>query len=62
MPGRAPEVIERDAGEVTLPNTDEVIAPRPLVSTGLSGLESGTRRQQLTLWLTARDPDGARLD
>ncbi|MGN6543565.1 MAG: DUF1549 domain-containing protein [Aureliella sp.] len=54
-PGRAPAVVERNEGEVTLPNTDEVVAPRPLVATGLSGLESGTRRQQLTLWLTARE-------
>lgn len=54
-PGRAPEVAELDEGEVKLPNTEEVIAPQPLVSTGLSGLESGTRRQRLTLWLTARE-------
>lgn len=49
------EVIDKSDGEVTLPNTEEVIAPKPLVSTGLSGLESGSRRQQLTLWLTARE-------
>ena len=54
-PGGKLEVIDRPEGEVKLPNTEEVIAPRALVSTGLSGLDSGTRRQQLTLWLTARE-------
>ncbi len=42
-------------GEVHLPNTNEIIAPAALVKTGFSGLASGTRRQQLTLWLTARE-------
>lgn len=54
-PGRMPAVSDLEEGEVQLPNSDEVIAPRPLVATGLSGLASGTRRQQLTLWLTARE-------
>ncbi|MCA9192680.1 MAG: DUF1549 domain-containing protein [Planctomycetales bacterium] len=44
-----------EQGEVTLPNTEVVVAPKPLVSSGLSGLQSGTRREQLTLWLTARE-------
>ncbi len=47
------EVSDRDVGEVKLPNSEEVISPQPLVSTGQSGLASGSRRQQLTLWLTA---------
>ena len=54
-PGGNLEVIDRPEGEVKLPNTEEVIPPQPLVATGLSGLDSGTRRQQLTLWLTARE-------
>ena len=36
-----------------MPGSDEIIPPQPLVETGLSGLGRGTRRQQLTLWLTA---------
>lgn len=48
-------VSDRDEGEVMLPNTTEVVPPQPLVTTGMSGLASGTRRQQLTLWLTARE-------
>lgn len=47
------QVTDRDEGEVKLPNSEEMIAPQPLVSTGQSGLTSGSRRQQLTLWLTA---------
>lgn len=54
-PGGVAEVTDRAEGEVTLPNSNQTIAPQPLVSTGLSGLDSGTRRQQLTLWLTARE-------
>ncbi len=47
------EVIDTAEGEVKLPGTEQVIAPKPLVETGFSGLATGTRRQQLTLWLTA---------
>lgn len=49
------EVVDLSEGEVKLPTSEEVIAPRALVQTGFSGLEGGTRRQQLTLWLTARE-------
>ncbi len=47
------EVTDVEQGEVTLPGTAETILPRPLVADGLSGLTSGTRRQKLSLWLTA---------
>ncbi len=47
------QVTDRNEGEVKLPSSEETIAPQPLVSTGQSGLTSGSRRQQLTLWLTA---------
>ncbi len=52
---RSGEVTDAREGEVLLPGTQQVIAPSPLVHTGESGLASGTRRQQLTLWLTARE-------
>jgi Protein of unknown function (DUF1549)/Protein of unknown function (DUF1553) len=55
MTAQNAEVLDRDSGEVTLPNTEEVIAPQPLVSTDQSIAARGTRRQQLTLWLTTRD-------
>ncbi len=47
------DVTDVATGEVKLPGTEQVIAPKPLVETGFSGLATGTRRQQLTLWLTA---------
>ena len=49
------EVTDVNEGEVQLPGTEEEIAPKPLVRTGLSGISLGTRRQQLTLWLTAKE-------
>jgi len=52
-PGAA--VTDQATGDVTLPGTEEVIAPKPLVETEHDGLATGTRRQQLTLWLTARE-------
>ncbi|MCA9130031.1 MAG: DUF1549 domain-containing protein [Planctomycetales bacterium] len=48
-------VTDLEEGEVMIPDTSTVVAPKPLVNTGFSGLDSGTRRQQLTLWLTARE-------
>ncbi|MEM7560613.1 MAG: DUF1549 domain-containing protein, partial [Planctomycetota bacterium] len=52
---RQGEIRDTDEGDVTLPGTEEIVAPNPLVKTGFSGLTRGTRRQQLTLWLTARE-------
>lgn len=49
------ELGDTDEGEVTLPDTEEVVLPKPLVDTGYSGIGTGTRRQQLTLWLTAKE-------
>lgn len=49
------EVLDTGEGEVMIPGSEQVVAPKPLVNTGFSGLSSGTRRQQLTLWLTARE-------
>ena len=49
------DVTDVAAGDVKLPGTEEVIAPKPLVETEQTGLDTGTRRQKLTLWLTARE-------
>jgi len=49
------ELVDTQEGEVLLPGHDEVVPPKALVQTGFSGLDSGTRRQQLTLWLTAKE-------
>lgn len=51
----AGQVADLAEGEVTIPDTEQTVAPKPLVDTGYSGLGRGTRRQQLTLWLTARE-------
>lgn len=51
----APVIADVATGEVKLPGTEEVIAPKPLVETEQFGLDTGTRRQKLTLWLTARE-------
>jgi hypothetical protein len=48
-------VTDATEGDVKLPGTEEVIAPKPLVDADSTGLDVGTRRQQLTLWLTARE-------
>ncbi|MEM7479228.1 MAG: DUF1549 domain-containing protein [Planctomycetota bacterium] len=52
---RVGEIQDSDEGDVTLPGTEEIVPPKPLVETGFSGLSRGTRRQQLTLWLTAKE-------
>jgi hypothetical protein len=46
---------DTDEGEVSIPGEEQPIAPNPLVQTGQSVLSTGTRRQRLTLWLTARE-------
>ena len=57
QPNMNPSVSVADVavGDVKLPGTEEIIAPKPLVDTELQGLDTGTRRQKLTLWLTARE-------
>lgn len=52
-----PNAVIADAaeGDVKLPGTEEVVAPKPLVDTDQDALDTGTRRQKLTLWLTARE-------
>lgn len=52
---RAAAVTDAEEGDVVLPGSDEVVPPKPLVETGYSGIAGGTRRQQLTLWLTAKE-------
>ena len=51
---RVQEVVDRNEGEVFLPETDQIVPPKPLVASELAGSLGGTRRQQLTLWLTTR--------
>lgn len=46
------EVYDTGSGEVTMPGTEQVVPPKPLVQPSQNAAASGTRRQQLTLWLT----------
>lgn len=57
QPNMNPSISVADVavGDVKLPGTEEIIAPKPLVETEQKGLDTGTRRQKLTLWLTARE-------
>ena len=41
-------------GEVTLPNTEQIIPPKPLLPGVESALGIGSRRQQLAIWVTSR--------
>ncbi len=47
-------VIDVDQGEVTLPETQTVIAPKPLLDDVQSANAFGSRRQQLAIWVTSR--------
>lgn len=48
------EIFDKNEGDVLLPNSQETVSPKPLVATQVVD-NRGTRRQQLTLWLTTRD-------
>lgn len=52
---RVQGITDTGEGEVMLPGTEEVVPPKPLVATGAGESAFGTRRQQLTLWLTTRE-------
>jgi hypothetical protein len=46
---------DKDAGEVMLPDTNEVVPPKFLGGEALAEGSRQTRRVQLTLWMTERD-------
>jgi Protein of unknown function (DUF1549)/Protein of unknown function (DUF1553) len=47
-------IFDSDTGEVTLPEKETVIPPRPLISGVESSLGTGSRRQQLAIWITSK--------
>ncbi len=47
-------IFDSGTGEVTLPEKDTVIAPRPLITGVESSLGTGSRRQQLAIWITSK--------
>lgn len=48
-------IVDRDSGEVMLPDTDEVVPPQFLGGGVVEDSQRQSRRVQLTLWMTQRD-------
>lgn len=48
-------VVDSEEGEVVLPDSDEVIAPKFPGSTVESTIDFGTRRSKLAIWMASRD-------
>jgi hypothetical protein len=55
MRGDAFRLVDLPQGEVTLPETDEVVAPRFPSGTDPPQDVPGTRRRQLSIWMASRD-------
>jgi hypothetical protein len=53
QPGMMVNLVDLSSGDVTLPETEEVIPPR--YPSGGSPDNLGTRRQQLAIWIASRD-------
>ncbi|MEW4565003.1 DUF1549 and DUF1553 domain-containing protein [Bremerella sp. JC770] len=49
------DIVDRNVGEVTIPETDEVVPPAFPGSTENYASFGGTRRQQLAIWMVSRD-------
>jgi len=49
------DIVDRNVGEVTIPETDEVVPPAFPGSTENFASFGGTRRQQLAIWMVSRD-------
>ena len=54
-PGGRVSLVDLPDGEVTLPDTETVVAPKYLDGTDLADRQRGTRRQQLAIWMASRD-------
>jgi len=49
-------IADTDHGEVTLPETEDIVAPQyPLEDSSLTDSDDASRRQQLVAWMTAND-------
>lgn len=55
VPGMAADVADSDTGEVKLPDTEKVIAPKYPGGTDAAQRRSGSRRLQLAIWMASRD-------
>jgi len=49
------DIVDRNVGEVTIPETDEVVPPAFPGSDASYASFGGTRRQQLAIWMVSRD-------
>ncbi|MBA2113058.1 DUF1549 and DUF1553 domain-containing protein [Bremerella alba] len=49
------DIVDRNVGEVTIPETDEVVPPAFPGSDANYASFGGTRRQQLAIWMVSRD-------
>lgn len=54
-PGAQVSLIDLPEGEVTLPDTETVVAPKYLDGTAGADRASGSRRVQLAIWMASRD-------
>jgi hypothetical protein len=54
-PGMRARLVDLDAGDVKLPNTEEVVLPKFPGGLSPSAVEPGTRREQLAIWMASRD-------
>jgi Protein of unknown function (DUF1549)/Protein of unknown function (DUF1553) len=48
-------LVDLEAGEVKIPNTDEVVLPKYPAGVSPPADELGTRREQLAIWMASRD-------
>ena len=49
------EVVDRRDGEITLPDTDEIVPPKYLGTDGAAVGSDDNRRRQLAIWIASRD-------
>lgn len=54
-PNQAMQIVDLPRGEVTLPDSDEVVAPRYPGGGAPRAEDGGTRRLQLSIWMASRD-------
>jgi hypothetical protein len=54
-PGSLPSISDLATGDVRMPESQQIVAPKTLINRLESPAARGTRRQQLALWLTNRD-------
>lgn len=54
-PGVPVRLVDLDRGEVKLPDTDEVVAPRYPGGDAVPPTDAGSRRQQLAIWMASRE-------